>query len=75
LGRLHPAKAAALEQLAAAAGVGLTAGSLDDLASVNADLAISTLPGGTAVAFTVPPHLAERALLFDVAYDPWPSKL
>lgn len=39
------------------------------------DLVISTLPGGTVLTTTVPQHVREQAVLFDVAYSPWPSAL
>lgn len=38
-------------------------------------LVVSTLPGGTAVRPAVPTEVLGRAVLLDVAYDPWPSEL
>jgi len=42
-------------------------------APVDSDVVISTLPGGTVLAAPLPLELRERAVLFDVAYSPWPS--
>lgn len=39
------------------------------------ELVISTLPGGTMPGIEFPAELRRRAVLFDVAYSPWPSSL
>ncbi|MCU1405039.1 MAG: shikimate dehydrogenase [Glaciihabitans sp.] len=39
------------------------------------DAVVSTLPGGTNIGATFSEKLRSRAVLFDVAYDPWPSAL
>ncbi|TFB76330.1 shikimate dehydrogenase [Cryobacterium glaciale] len=39
----------------------------------DSDVVISTLPGGTMLPSPLPLVLRERAVLFDVAYSPWPS--
>jgi len=39
------------------------------------DLVISTLPGGVDTGMVFPEPVRRRALLLDVAYDPWPSPL
>lgn len=39
------------------------------------DAVISTLPGGTSIDHEFPAELRASAVLFDVAYDPWPSAL
>lgn len=63
-----PAKIVALEPLAAALGVAIAE-------TVEADAVISTLPGHADHTFVIAPELRESAVLFDVAYDPWPSRL
>lgn len=80
-----PANAAPLQALAARLGLGIEvlplAGVIDDergeqgsAAFGSPELVVSTLPGGVQA-----PHASERlrrdAVLFDVAYDPWPSSL
>ncbi|MEO8907498.1 MAG: shikimate dehydrogenase [Microbacteriaceae bacterium] len=44
-------------------------------AEPNADLVISTVPGGVDAGVDFPTELRSRAALLDVAYDPWPSLL
>lgn len=71
-----PAKAAPLVTLASTLGIelvvrawGVAEGSL-----IVPDAIVSTIPGGTAdVLFPV--TVRERAVLFDVAYDPWPTAI
>ncbi len=41
----------------------------------DAELVIGTLPGGADAGVEFPVELRVRALLLDVAYDPWPSLL
>ncbi|MRG58559.1 shikimate dehydrogenase [Agromyces sp. CFH 90414] len=40
-----------------------------------ADLVVSTVPGGTELPHEASVDLRRAATLFDVAYDPWPSRL
>jgi len=40
-----------------------------------AELVISTLPGGTLIEHEFASTTIEHTILFDVAYDPWPSAL
>lgn len=70
-----PARAAELLPLAASVGLTATIGTLDALEGRAADLVIATLPGGAVIDHDIPAALREAALLFDVAYDPWPSAL
>lgn len=62
-------KVAPLEQLGASLGVAV-------VAEIELpDAVISTLPGHAEHSFTFSPEVRENAVLFDVAYDPWPSRL
>lgn len=74
VGLRDPAKGAALGELASALGVELVVGSLDEVA-IDVDAVISTLPGHADYEITIPDAVRETAVLFDVAYDPWPSRL
>lgn len=69
-----PAKAAGLSALATRLGIRSSVGRLDDELA-DAQLVISTLPGGALADPGGLVDLAPRALLLDVAYDPWPSAL
>ncbi len=40
-----------------------------------ADLVVSTVPGGTDLGVAASADLISRAVLLDVAYSPWPTKL
>jgi len=67
-------RALPLVQRAESAGIAATVGSLDDQAARPVDLLVSTLPGDAGV--TLPEQLlATSAVVFDVAYEPWPSPL
>lgn len=71
------AKAASLEPLAARLGIELTirpAGTADR-SMIVPDAVVSTLPGGVDAGFAFPDDLRRRSVLFDVAYEPWPSRL
>jgi shikimate dehydrogenase len=74
-----PARAAELITVAASEGVELAIGRLSDLETVHGspvpDAVISTLPGGAARGLVVRDEVRRRSVLFDVAYDPWPSAL
>jgi shikimate dehydrogenase len=72
-----PARAAELTALAAAEGVDLEVARLGDRVPDDhvPDAVISTLPGGASSAVVLPDEVRRRSVLFDVAYDPWPSPL
>jgi shikimate dehydrogenase len=72
-----PARAAELTALAASEGVDLVIARLTDPGAHGAvpDAVISTLPGGAAGGLPIPDEVRRRSVLFDVAYDPWPSAL
>jgi shikimate dehydrogenase len=63
-----------LRRTAQRAGVEVEVGALDDAAALQADLVVSTLPGGAADAFAGAGWRRGQAVL-DVVYDPWPSPL
>jgi shikimate dehydrogenase len=63
-----PSKGVGLELLARSLGV-------DVGESSNPDAVISTLPGHAAHRFEISENVRAAAVLFDVAYDPWPSEL
>lgn len=64
-----------LDGLSASLGLTHAVSTFDELDGVSAELVISTLPGGTVLEAGIPLALQRDALLFDVAYDPWPSAL
>jgi len=66
------AKAGALVDLAVRLGVSLEVLPLADLAGTHHGFVVSTLPGGAADALDVLPS-GPDAVLFDVAYEPWPT--
>jgi shikimate dehydrogenase len=67
-------RALPLVRRAESAGVVATLGALDDARPRHADVLVCTLPGDAGV--TLPEQLvAASAVVFDVAYDPWPSPL
>lgn len=72
-----PAKASALEQLGAQLGVAVEARSFNDVSgAVGApDAVISTLPNGSMVDLVFSEELRTHSVLFDVAYEPWPTML
>lgn len=71
-----PARAEPLLQLGGTLGVRVTAQALDELGRApGADLVVSTVPGGTELPHEASAALRTEARLFDVAYDPWPSRL
>ena len=68
------ARAGDLEPLAAGLGVDLTIAPLSSLGGLGAlDFVVSTLPGGAADDLPLVPA-DEASLLFDVAYEPWPTR-
>lgn len=71
----RPEALAPLSDIAEAIGVRLVAASFTEFDD-NADLTISTLPGGIALDASISQRLADTGgALFDVAYAPWPSAL
>jgi len=72
-----PERAGSLEPVAAAAGIDLTIRRFGvmDRSLIVPSAVISTLPGGTPIDAVYPEAIRRGAVLFDVAYDPWPSAL
>ncbi|TFD47102.1 shikimate dehydrogenase [Cryobacterium frigoriphilum] len=72
-----PAKATTLVELGHQLGLLVTVSTLRSIDAPGrvSDLVISTLPGGTVLDVQFPSTLRASALLFDVAYSPWPSAL
>jgi len=72
-----PEKAAPLIALGELLGVEVDVQPLwmQDRSTVVPDLVASTLPGGTEIDSGFAESLGSRPVLFDVAYDPWPSAL
>lgn len=72
-----PAKATTLVELGHVLGLVVTVSTLRSIDAPGrvSDLVISTLPGGTVLDVNFPSTLRSSALLFDVAYSPWPSAL
>jgi shikimate dehydrogenase len=72
-----PAKATGLQHLGSELGVEVEARSFTDLGRGvgRPDAVISTLPNGTMVNLVVPEEARRSSILFDVAYDPWPTAL
>jgi len=48
---------------------------VEDRSAIVPDVLVSTLPGHADHGVVIPAFVRERAVLFDVAYDPWPSAL
>jgi len=73
----NPAKATTLVELGHQLGLVVTVSTLRSIDAPGriSDLVISTLPGGTVLEEQFPTSLRANALLFDVAYSPWPSAL
>jgi len=70
-----PSKAAALAALAETLGLDLQVDPLGATpgAGVTYDAIVSTLPGGASQQLEFSSDLRHTAVLFDVAYSPWPS--
>ena len=66
-------KAQPLVELGRTLGVVVDLKDFNGVSRVDSDVVISTLPGGTVLPSLLPLELRERAVLFDVAYSPWPS--
>jgi shikimate dehydrogenase len=71
-----PIGAAPLETLGTDLGVSVEARGRDTRTPAFApDAVISTIPGGTHHGYSFDQETMNRSVLFDVAYDPWPSTL
>jgi shikimate dehydrogenase len=71
-----PARAGALETLGASIGCTVTVRPLDGIETLAApDAVVSTIPGHAGHGLEFPAVFRSRSVLFDVAYDPWPSRL
>jgi shikimate dehydrogenase len=70
-------KAKILEPVAASLGMDLTIRRLGmmDRSMIIPSAVVSTLPGGTVVDMTFAEPIRRESVLFDIAYDPWPSAL
>ncbi len=66
-------KAQSFVELGRSLGVVVDLQEFSETPRVDSDVVISTLPGGTVLPVELPLELRERAVLFDVAYSPWPS--
>ena len=68
--------ASALIELGTRLGLTIDESPIAELAHIaGADLVVSTVPGGTDLGVAASGALARHAVLLDVAYDPWPSRL
>jgi len=71
-----PGRASELTPLAEGLGIELTIGRLGAASAAHEPGAvISTLPGSAEHGLVFPESLRRRAVLLDVAYEPWPSEL
>jgi len=69
-----PARATALVMLGASLGLSVTLHPLDEAHTLPvADAVVSTIPGHGAHGVVFPAAVRSGSVLFDVAYDPWPS--
>lgn len=72
----RPEKIAVLGPLAEQLGVTLVTASLDETSVPDADVTVSTLPGGTELSAHAADSLARGGgMLLDAAYAPWPTAL
>jgi shikimate dehydrogenase len=72
-----PERAASLREIGRQSGVAVTIDALADPVRADElpDAVVSTLPNGSDVVVDFAPGTLEHAVLFDVAYHPWPSAL
>ena len=67
---------APLQELGSSLGIVVDEAPIADLGTFDdADLVVSTVPGGTDLGAGASDALARHAVLLDAAYDPWPSPL
>lgn len=72
----RPGSAAELSALGSRLGLVVEEARIDELERAReADLVVSTVPGGTDLGAAASDDLMRSAALLDVAYDPWPSPL
>lgn len=72
----RPGAASDLVMLGTRLGLVVDEGPIDHLGRVeDAELVVSTIPGGTELGVAASDPLMSGATLLDVAYDPWPSPL
>lgn len=71
----NPERAQLTHVLAQTLGLRASVALFGELPSHTPHWVISTLPGGAITDASGLGHIAERANLFDIAYDPWPSNL
>lgn len=72
----RPGAAAELVALGARLGLVVDEARIDELGRAGeAELVVSTVPGGTDLGVAASDTLVRSAALLDVAYDPWPSPL
>lgn len=70
-----PRKVTSLVELGEALGVDVVVRRLDEGSFGTPDAVVSTLPGHSEYQFEMPEPVRSASVLFDVAYDPWPSTL
>ncbi|MHA6668054.1 shikimate dehydrogenase family protein [Homoserinimonas sp. A447] len=72
-----PSKATALEHLAAELDMDVQLWSFSDVTADvgHPDAVVSTIPNGAVVNVMFPEDVRRGSVLFDVAYDPWPTTL
>jgi shikimate dehydrogenase len=70
-----PQKAEGLRRVAGELDLAIRPLGMMDRSLIVPDAVISTLPGGAPVDLPYPEAVRRRAVLFDVAYQPWPSVL
>jgi shikimate dehydrogenase len=71
----NPRKVVSLIELGEALGVDVVVRRLDEGSFGTPDAVVSTLPGHSELQFDLSEEVRRTAVLFDVAYDPWPSPL
>jgi shikimate dehydrogenase len=71
----EPQRASPLTAIGRAAAVPVTIGVLDAAADVSSDALISTLPNGVDAGVDFDEATRRSTVLFDVAYEPWPTPL
>ena len=70
-----PRKATDLIEVGEVLGVDVVVRRLDEGSFGTPDAVVSTLPGHADLQLDLPEDVRRSAVLFDVAYDPWPSPL
>lgn len=72
-----PSRSVSIRRLARELGLNIEVNALTELEGVEGhpDAVISTIPNGATVDLLFSTSLRRTAVLFDVAYDPWPSAL